>query len=392
LLRTGWGRSMLPGDLVNTCQSGPVRGARCSSILWLAACASSRDPSLRSGQRRPQTRFSLPISKLIETRALLRNIYSVCPCVFWPRPPQAVDNKRDTEIRASRNTHPAFSVILPRRSWHDGCYRCGSPEETTMRFLCPRSRLAGRAPPTCKWLRQALVAVVATGSASICATARAQIASADGGSPLCAVDSDCGSPYLACAATPLDVCRPADADTTAYPQLADAAICPAMSRGVLDICVVRYQLPCRVDSDCGPAGFTCNLDAGTLCKDGSCSTLTRCESHDTPCATNSECPAAWSCYSPIGGLQPSDASALKACYPPFAMFNGPAGAVWSPTQPVDSGSSSRMAPDMPSGNAARAGGGCDLASGRSNFSGAWLVPLGALAILARRRSVPRTAA
>jgi hypothetical protein len=162
------------------------------------------------------------------------------------------------------------------------------------------------------------------------ATAGAQlIPPIDGGPIFCSSDSDCPNPYLACAPTMLSVCRDPDASSASVPAaLLDAAACPDQSHETLDLCVVRYQLPCDSGASCGPAGFTCGGVQGTICSGGTCMSAMRCQSQYTLCASDSDCPAGWSCYAPSGGpATPPDASVVsapKACYPPFSEFNGSA--------------------------------------------------------------------
>jgi hypothetical protein len=133
---------------------------------------------------------------------------------------------------------------------------------------------------------------------------------------VCCTDSDCGNPYLACTATSVSICGesgPApDAGASTPPAcgLPDhVPTCPTTEQVTLGLCIQRYQRACHVDSDCGPAGFTCNS--------GSCAELPTTH----PCASEDECPQGWSCYSPCpcNGV---DVYA-KGCYPPFAEFNCP---------------------------------------------------------------------
>jgi hypothetical protein len=198
-----------------------------------------------------------------------------------------------------------------------GCLHTGRFERTPGGVLA----LHGVSPRALVFVATLLVAAAPT-------MARAQPVAIDGGLVFCASDSDCGNPYLACSPTSLSICR-SDPDASATnAALADAALCPAMSQEVLDVCVVRYQLPCDASASCGPAGFTCAA-SGTLCNSAGCMQEMRCQSQYTLCSSDSDCPAGWSCYSPAGGgALPPDAGAQaapKACYPPFAMFNGPAG-------------------------------------------------------------------
>jgi hypothetical protein len=230
------------------------------------------------------------------------------------------------------------------------------------------------------------------------AVAHAQPALVDGGLPFCTSASDCGNPYLACAPTPLDVCRDADASSnaTSNPALADAAVCPATSREVLNLCVVRYQLTCDASASCGPAGFTCAA-SGTSCDSAGCVPLMRCQYQYTLCSSDSDCPAGWSCYSPSGGLAAppgSDAQGPpKACYPPFAMFNGPAGGLAGGGSSAGLGSlgvlldagSPMDAASQAASPASASGGGCAVMPGRGDAGYAWLAAGAVGAITLKRR-------
>ncbi len=236
---------------------------------------------------------------------------------------------------------------------------------------------------------RALAAVGTLLIAAAPATARAQPVPIDGGLVFCTSDSDCGNPYLACAPTALYVCRDPDASADANPALADAAICPVTSPQTLDVCVVRYQLPCDASASCGPAGFTCSVN-GTLCNSTGCSPQMRCQSQYTLCSSDTDCPAGWSCYSPAGGPHLQDAAVPKACYPPFATFNGPGGGGGSsgggPTTALaDAGSNSDGAPATTSPGGGTGGGGCAVASSQAHTGSAWLIAVAASAAIARKR-------
>jgi hypothetical protein len=144
----------------------------------------------------------------------------------------------------------------------------------------------------------------------------------------CDTSTDCGNDFLVCVPTHVEVC--------AYP-------CDASTPTVLNLCQVRYQLPCQIDSDCG-AGFTCAEDAEAVCSlvTGSCMHYSRCRSQYTLCTSDGNCPKGWSCYSPgpaycgPNGCDP-DAGPPKACYPPFAEFAGGAGSSPPETVPTDAG-------------------------------------------------------
>jgi hypothetical protein len=226
-------------------------------------------------------------------------------------------------------------------------------------------------------------------------------ASGDAGPIFCSVASDCGNPYLTCAPAQVFVCRDADA-ASVEPGIADAAICPATSPETVNWCEPTYQLPCKTSADCGPAGFTCNPNAGTDCSSAGCVPIARCESQYTLCSSDSDCPIGWSCYAPAAlppppGGDSSTSGWPTACYPPFAMFNGsegpaalngPAGGLdgaseGGSNETVDAGSASDLS-GTATGHASS--GGCALASGAGPFEGAWLFALGIVAGLRRRSS------
>jgi hypothetical protein len=128
----------------------------------------------------------------------------------------------------------------------------------------------------------------------------------------CSGDSDCGNPFLACVSQMATLCRDpnsasADAGSETLPGNIpnNLPLCPTVAQVTVNLCSVRYQLPCRVDSDCGPDEFTCN--------GGQCS-----QPPLTTCSGDAVCPQGWSCYAPCGGCGYS-----KYCYPPFSMFSCP---------------------------------------------------------------------
>jgi hypothetical protein len=128
----------------------------------------------------------------------------------------------------------------------------------------------------------------------------------------CRVDSDCQNPYLVCERPGgVIVCRDPQANP-ACPSLVDMTnvpACPTTEPAPYPVCTISYQLPCTVDTDCGPV-FTC--------------TRGRCQSAPTgtKCSTAADCPTAWDCYTPCAS-SPCIA-ATKVCEPPFAVFNCPA--------------------------------------------------------------------
>lgn len=146
------------------------------------------------------------------------------------------------------------------------------------------------------------------------------VASADGacsgtGQPQdpCAVDSDCGNAFLTCVPQMVSACRDPDASVAGagcsapWNQPVDLPLCPAQEQLILNLCAVRYQRLCQVDTDCGPDGFTCDQ--------GNCTEV----AEDT-CSTDAECPGGWSCYAPCPC---GDTVGTKRCYPPFAEFGCP---------------------------------------------------------------------
>jgi hypothetical protein len=133
----------------------------------------------------------------------------------------------------------------------------------------------------------------------------------------CNMDSDCDDAFLVCRQMQAFGCRSPDpSDPNAVPscfqwnQPTDLPICPDEAQVILGFCWAKYQLPCHVDSDCGPAGFSCS-GSGTCNQTGS-----------GPCTTDSDCPQEWSCYAPCPC--PTGPPGKLWCYPPFAEFNCPA--------------------------------------------------------------------
>jgi hypothetical protein len=128
---------------------------------------------------------------------------------------------------------------------------------------------------------------------------------------LCPIDSDCGNSFLTCLRQVATMCRDpnsvsvdAGGETSSGNVPADLPLCPTQTQVTANLCSVRYQLPCQVDSDCGPDGFTCNT--------GQCS-----QKALVACNGDGECPQGWSCYS---ACQCGNAVGVKYCYPPFAEF------------------------------------------------------------------------
>jgi hypothetical protein len=127
----------------------------------------------------------------------------------------------------------------------------------------------------------------------------------------CSVDSDCGNPFLACASQMVSMCRDPSIDAGSGTLPGDIPsnlpLCPTVAQVTVKLCSVRYQLPCQIDSDCGPDGFTCNT--------GQCS-----QEGLVACNGDGECQQGWSCYS---ACQCDNAVVVKSCYPPFAEFSCP---------------------------------------------------------------------
>jgi hypothetical protein len=204
---------------------------------------------------------------------------------------------------------------------------------------------------------------------------RAQPVILDGGWQDCSADADadCGDPYLACVATQGWRCADSDAGSG----------CPQDVSVTLHLCSPTYQQPCRKDSDCGPDGFTCNLDAGKVCSPDGCETISRCESGDyTLCSSDAECPDGWSCYAPPDScLDCDDAGFPQVCYPPFTVFHGgniggtresKAHGANADAGSLDAGASvSRARARSPVGPS----GGCAVAQEQGNSGAAWLLGL-----------------
>ena len=139
---------------------------------------------------------------------------------------------------------------------------------------------------------------------------------------LCAVDSDCHNAYLFCGQLlgPTTACRDADAavaDVCAPRELADLPICPATVAVSLNQCGVRYQRPCRVDADCGPA-LTCVSSQPSPCPTGAACGYCQVPSSVT-CVTKTDCPKEWDCGAGCGCTP----DAQTYCFPPFEIFRCP---------------------------------------------------------------------
>jgi len=131
----------------------------------------------------------------------------------------------------------------------------------------------------------------------------------------CSVDSECDNTYLSCVPQTVYVCRDPSA------AIADAGsgvpTCPATEQITENLCTVRYQLPCQVDHDCGPAGFTCDHS----CWNGETTCGICLEEGPSRCSSDDQCPQGWACYTPCPcGDTPATGG---LCNPPFAVFHCP---------------------------------------------------------------------
>ncbi len=130
----------------------------------------------------------------------------------------------------------------------------------------------------------------------------------------CTCDTDCG-PSLYCIPAVFTVCSGTAAQD-----------CHPEGR-----CASAWQRPCGTAADCGPGGFTCVAN-GQLCSDAGCQTTSTCKPPPLPttCATNSDCPTAWTCepdtalitacvsvtqHCPADGCPPP--TGAKSCVPPM---------------------------------------------------------------------------
>jgi MYXO-CTERM domain-containing protein len=203
----------------------------------------------------------------------------------------------------------------------------------------------------------------------------------------CSTDSDCAT-GMVCYADSYTNC-PAPAPLLSCPPNADCAA-PALDAGActtatVKSCVPRYDLPCKVDSDCGD-GFTCVPDTITSCSGGgstgsavsggvpttgsgpailvdagtvvvaavdassppSCTTTTgstsSCQAKAITCTISADCPSTWTCVAqpqPItnvcagpasldGGVpvcgSPNPGPSPMLCQPPYANLGSSFGA------------------------------------------------------------------
>jgi hypothetical protein len=125
----------------------------------------------------------------------------------------------------------------------------------------------------------------------------------------CAMDSDCHNPYLVCRPNTVDFCQNEPATDTGCPSPfpRDAPICPVTAMVTINLCAASYQQPCQLDTDCGPAHFTC--------MNGQCR-----ENAPDFCGKASDCPQGWDCYVACACPERAD---TKQCHPPFAVYRCP---------------------------------------------------------------------
>jgi hypothetical protein len=152
-------------------------------------------------------------------------------------------------------------------------------------------------------------------------TADAGTQSADSGGldEPCSTDSDCGNPFLVCAPVHVYLCLDSSSGDAA-PPLHPTQNCPGVPT-TERLCTVRYNLPCLIDSDCGPAGFTCNHSVSVCFGSDGGAACGACDGTGGSCSGDSDCPQGWSCYSPCDC--PTRPALAKGCYPPFAVFGCP---------------------------------------------------------------------
>jgi len=161
-----------------------------------------------------------------------------------------------------------------------------------------------------------------------------------------------------------------------------------------------YCVPAVVtDADCGPGGFAC-VPNGRFCAGSDCQTTATCMAPPLPasCATDADCPAAWTCEPdtalvtacvpeaphscPASGCPATTPTGAKSCLPPLfdlvglGGFSGPP-VVLPASCPVKdhdvtggaggatagAGGAGGGAPATPAGVARPAGGGCQVGGG-----------------------------
>jgi hypothetical protein len=138
----------------------------------------------------------------------------------------------------------------------------------------------------------------------------------------CVDDSDCGNAYLTCVPQVVMGCHDADAGVDAGSVFANLPVCPTIGQVTRNQCAARYEQPCQLDKDCGPAGFTCTpacTDGGAgascgLCPDGTSCNLCA-EETPSPCTADAQCPQGWSC-SDLCPCGDADDALRKTCNPP----------------------------------------------------------------------------
>jgi hypothetical protein len=152
---------------------------------------------------------------------------------------------------------------------------------------------------------------------------------------LCRVDSDCHNSYLACRSRYVGFCQSPEVplsrcQATLLGLPAEVPSCPTTIAIDLQLCQVRHQLPCRVATDCGPAGFECVVTGSCPSATEACGT---CQGGNEQCATADECPTGWECYA---SCPCANRVGTKRCYPPHALFRCP---LCAPIVDVDGGTS-----------------------------------------------------
>jgi MYXO-CTERM domain-containing protein len=233
------------------------------------------------------------------------------------------------------------ALALPEvaRAQTAGPYYCSTGEGCTQGFTCQITNDGSVCPPC------------TGGSCPVCGVAQGDCVPS-----LCQTDSDC-APGMVCFAETATSCPaqvapakcPADVDCGVAPE-PDAGACTTTTTSS---CVPQYEVPCHVDSDCGP-GFTCVPDTSTECSgggsasgagsgDGSatgapvpqeagtgptsgCTTVTSstssCQANTIACTTSSDCPALWSCTPSSTGVEISCPNIAVATVDGAAPDNG----------------------------------------------------------------------
>jgi Cys-rich repeat protein len=267
----------------------------------------------------------------------------------------------------------------------------------------------------------------------------------------CTTDSDCAT-GMVCYADTYTSCPPPE-PVPVCPKNADCAA-PAIDAGActtttVNSCVPRYDLPCKVASDCGD-GFTCVPDTTTECSGGgsagsgvangstgttsgpallvdaspvtvgaedasspppSCTTTvsstSSCQANSIPCTTAANCPSTWTCVAqpepateicagPVsldGGVDPcgtpDPTSPQSLCEPPYANLGSNFGGstlLGTGTAPVAAGSTP-VNGGAPSSvsGPTSSSGGCQMAAPGAGTGGIPFLALLGLTALSRRR-------